>query len=153
LGLLTLSLGVVALWVSSYSGLGLVNGKLPAKQGFVFQSWKGQLRSMWYSVSNRIPESRWALSYSPAPEWERMLKVIYARQPPESSILGFRARVSFDEWRVAAPYWFLFLVFATLAFALKPKPRLKISLADLLLLMTFFAVLIAGVAGLSRLAS
>jgi hypothetical protein len=56
-------------------------------------------------------------------------------------------------WTVYAPLWFVALVFALLAFALKPKPRLKFSLADLLVLMTYSAVLIAGVAGLSRLAS
>jgi hypothetical protein len=39
------------------------------------------------------------------------------------------------------------------AFALKPQPRLKFSLADLLVLMTFAAVLVAGVAGVSRLTS
>jgi hypothetical protein len=54
---------------------------------------------------------------------------------------------------LAAPNWFVALVLASLAFALKPKPRLKFSLADLLILMTFSAVMIAGVAGLSRLAS
>jgi hypothetical protein len=56
-------------------------------------------------------------------------------------------------WNVYAPHWFVALVFAALAFALKPKPRLKFSLADLMVLMTFAAVLLAGVAGLSRLAS
>jgi hypothetical protein len=54
---------------------------------------------------------------------------------------------------VFAPHWFVAIVFAALAFTLRPKPQLKFSLADLLVLMTFSAALIAGVAGLSRLGS
>jgi hypothetical protein len=48
---------------------------------------------------------------------------------------------------LCGPHWFVALVLPLLPVALKPNPRLKFSLADLLVLMTFSAVLIAGVAG------
>jgi len=52
--------------------------------------------------------------------------------------------------RVSAPHWFFALVFGTLALLLKPKPRLRFGLSELLVVVTLAAAALGGVEALSR---
>jgi hypothetical protein len=151
LGLITLSLGVLALWARSRDRYDAVDFR--TSNSWRFESVNGRT----YLTCLPGPE------HFPNPYFDRV------RVSTDSAALllsEFRARLAnfggdFSElpspwgwsfrddsrgWTIYVPHWLV-----ALAFALKPKPRLKFSLADLLVLMTFSAVLIAGVAGLSRL--
>jgi len=140
LGFLTLSVGVLALWVRSYS-----SGDLVGLSGNRLVSLLGSLTLSW-PVDPSSDESGW-FETGPAEDVQVFYSAFFA------PMRNFELR-KYPMWtRVTVPHWFVALVFALLAFALKPKPRLKFSLADLLILMTFSTVLIAGVAGLTRLAS
>ena len=48
------------------------------------------------------------------------------------------------------PHWFLVIVSGCLAVVLKPKPRLRFSLRDLLVAMTMVAVVVAALAALPK---
>lgn len=165
LGLLTLSLGVLALWARSYRhfdwwGPGVVlvdvtETTLRPQSGFVCESANGVL-AIWH-VGNLRGTRWWAWSigrtdangnypadYSPRVTGDR----------GESARDGFRAKTFPNgSFQGSMPDWFAFSIFVGIAFALKPKPRLRFSLSDLLVLMTFSAMLLAGVAGLTRLTS
>jgi hypothetical protein len=141
-GLLTLSFGVMALWVRSYVSIDVVD---VASAGVA--SHAGLIVIRCYEPNNQLNgESLFFLTSASqetlGPYWHVL-----------QGLSGFDFRRDPHATTVYAPHWFFALAFALLSFALKPKPRLKFSLADLLVLMTFSAVLIAGVAGLSRLAS
>jgi hypothetical protein len=149
LGLLTLSFGVLALWVRSYVWLDqYVYYGYYGERETILDSRKGQLSLSSAAQESNHVERFGSIHFIPMPT---QIPARASSDPP--SVLAFSYRLVGDMRLVVAPHWFVALVLATLAFALKPKPRLKFSLADLLVLMTFSAALIAGVAGLTRLAS
>jgi hypothetical protein len=140
LGLLTLSVGVLALWVRSYvrADVLVINRKIP------IQSTVGSI----VVSSNPIPIEQERGNF-----WFRSTRAAAFFDSDTFRVaLIFRFRLG-KQLFVAVPHWFIALAFAALAFALKPKPRLRFSLADILVLMTLSAMLIAGVAELTRLAS
>jgi hypothetical protein len=146
LGLLTLSVGVLALWVRSLFFVDVV-----------------EVRSVLQAIS---VNGRLIVTYYPAGQSDEEYFIRLTAERAAPALNNARTKGSdmptawgwgWDSNNVItitfAPHWFVALVFAALAFALKPKPRLRFSLSDLLVLTTFAAVLVAGVAGLSRLAS
>jgi hypothetical protein len=156
LGLLTLSFGVLALWVRSYAWDDQFNHF--GMRTSVFSSAGGQLTLASMPQLALVGTEPGELLYGAAPmqpasgdRYADGVRIPFSVGKPSALNFGFDRAGPYPV--VYAPHWFVALVFALLAFALKPKPRLKFSLADLLVLMTFSAVLIAGVAGLSRLGS
>jgi hypothetical protein len=160
LGLLTLSVGVLALWVRSYEwcdGIQINSGRttfsvasLSGRSYFGRRSNSGQmLRTRGRYPRRFLIHSR--RSETMVDSLRKSDAKFSQRRAPNAYGFGSHRTTRYSE--LFAPHWFVALVFALLAFALKPKPRLKFSLADLLVVMTFSAVLIAGVAGLTRLAS
>jgi hypothetical protein len=140
LALLTPSFGVLALWVRSYSCLEILETRINL-HAVQISSVKGCIAFALIDQRVAIGMSYLNVVAGNAADWRL------------GGVLGF---AYYEDGLVTAlipPHWFVALFLAALAFALKPKPRLKFSLADLLILMTFSAVLIAGVAGLTRLAS
>jgi len=156
LGLLTLSFGVLALWVRSQVRLDSLIGT-GWEKSLTLSSFNGQCyfilaEAFTYGFEDPSSVSLVSRSSEEVLKIERWITGQGGQSPlssPGSYGLGFRRH----PLRIYVPHWFVALVVALLAFALKPKPRLKFSLADLLVLMTFSAMLIAGVAGMSRLAS
>jgi hypothetical protein len=63
--------------------------------------------------------------------------------PPAPTALGFATELNHGEWRGTVPHWFPLLVLACLGVVLKPRPRLKIGIRDLLILTTVVAIGIA----------
>jgi hypothetical protein len=157
LGLLTLSLGVLALWVRSYSWHDCFFWVGRERQVEIISLAGGVQAIMEADVLSDLPLGFKLRTTSTAESlellWRLHLKVSPANKIEWPGAFGFLSPALTSDSSVYLPHWFVALVFALLAFALKPKPRLKFSLADLLVLMTFSAALIAGVARLSRLAS
>lgn len=143
LGLLTLSFGVLTLWVRSVNRSDQL--RFNGGSGMNVISVLGMF-NFWYGLRSQSPDLTLTFSSSSIKEVEARLVRVTERPK-----IGYRSMGS--AWVIFAPHWFVALVFAAIAFALKSKPRLRFSLADLLVLMTFSTVLIAGVAGLTRLAS
>jgi hypothetical protein len=157
MGLLTLSFGVLALWVRSCWWSDNVIGPPSGPVRYGMASGNGWLTYR-FRNGKLTPQSfpKWTWRSTSAAAMEKVYKQM------EDSIKGTPgatfARPTFafgwkDDWGFQFPHWIPIAITTIFAIALKPKPRLKFSLADLLVLMTFPAVLIAGVAGLSRLAS
>lgn len=150
LGLLTLSLGTPALWMRSYFTHDIVFRDDNSKtRQWSFESIAGRLGYL----------SGWSADCVAGPLQHVSVEVQYWRPEFYDSTVRPIQKFGFGYYRdptviwVYWPHWFVVLCSAALAFALKPKPRLRFSLADLLVLMTLSAVMIAGVAGLTRLAS
>ena len=55
-----------------------------------------------------------------------------------------------DSEIVIIPHWFVVIVAGALGVALKPKPRLRFSIADLLVAMTLVAVVVATLAAIPK---
>jgi hypothetical protein len=150
LGLLTLSLGVLALWVRSFGRTDYLTRHDPDYHWTV-SSWAGRLSylggpGMVTNRGNITVYEHSCVTQDDIPPNQRV------GSTHGTFVFAFHVYPSGGMY-LAAPNWVFALTIGALAFALKPKPRLKFSLADLLVLMTFSAVLLAGVAGLSRLGS
>jgi hypothetical protein len=139
--LLSLGVGVLALWARSTSRSDQL--RFNGGGGMNVISVLGVF-NFWYGL--RSPSPDWTMTFS-----SDSIKDVEARfvRITERPKIGYRTIGS--AWVLFAPHWFVAIVFAALAFVLKPKPRLRFSLSDLLILMTFAAVLVAGVASLSGL--
>jgi hypothetical protein len=140
LGLLTLSFGVLALWVRSNWKKDVVWGWFGVPGYLQVDSNGGTLRLL---INQE--QQKWTWKYKSQKREGDQRKWFLIAQNHQGG-LG-------RELDLKMPYFLIALALVIPALALKPKPRLKFSLADLLVLMTFSAVLIAGVAGLTRLAS
>jgi hypothetical protein len=62
---------------------------------------------------------------------------------------GFR-RFATDGYSLDCPHWCLIVAFGAFAVAVKPKPRLRFTIRDLLVAMTLVAVVVAALASLPR---
>jgi hypothetical protein len=142
LALLTLCLGVLALWARSYGRSDVLdnrNKRLVSALGIISIAYDRPFNP-------RSGGKLWVQSTPTDNTVDRSQDFI-------SRLYFFRLSRFPRVTKVAPPHWFIALVVVALAFALKPKPRLRFSLSDLLVLMTFAAVLVAGVAALTRLAA
>jgi hypothetical protein len=149
LGFLTLSVGVLALWARSYVMRDSVYGNW-ARAHWSFSSRCGRLNLVGGRPGGQNAYYLLRSRSEPAGKWRDKFRE--SGFPPKE-FGGFGYYELLNAVWVFIPLWFVALVFAALALALKPKPRLRFSLSDLLVLMTFSAVLIAGAAGLTRFAS
>lgn len=143
--------GFVAIWVRSYSWHDSLT-RLDAGQYRDLVSWNGRIivRSLRYP--REIPGEQFrplTMFSSPAHEWEdghRHLQRIGSSKPSNTRFWEFRWSSS----RASAPIWFFVLVAAGLAFLLKPTPRLKFTMLDLVVGLTLGAVALAGLAAFMR---
>jgi hypothetical protein len=122
------------------------------------ESWIGSIRLGVFDKSHALPsteKARWRLHRRSSARWEEQVREAAGWgtviETPTVLGLGYQSRPTF--YQLTVPHWFVALILIMLAIALKPKPRLRFNLSDLLVLMTLSAVLNAGVAGLTRLAS
>lgn len=140
-----LSLLFVALWVDSYRMRSELSGSLSpgtfVNVGYV----KGVARI----VVADLTHFSWPDNYQ---------KWAFKRFPTDASSIWFLDK-TFDSfhWKrtetsqyIVIPFWSLVLVSAAIAVALRPKPRLRFGLRDLLILTVLVAVTFGGVEALSR---
>jgi hypothetical protein len=144
--LLTLSIGVLALWLRSITWFDRVDIKRDSQ---VSLGSAAGLLNLWTGILT-LPHDSIEFRFSTGSTEEALSE---RGVDPDLPVLKIGYRQYGRGWVYFVPHWFIALVFALLAFALKPKPRLRFSLSDLLVLMTLSAVMVAGVAGLTRLAS
>jgi hypothetical protein len=142
LALLAISIGILALWGRSMTQSDRI--RLNGGEVHVYSA-LGVL-NFWYSPQGKSDNVK--VSFSSLSIEEALPQIILV---PERLKIGNRIMGSLVG--VFAPHWFVALVVAALALSFKPKPRLRFRISDILLLMTFAAVLIAGVAALGRLAA
>ena len=113
-------------WARSYYGgeyLALAHGR---NHVFSMTSWDGQLY---------------------------MMDVDDSPRPPRARVLPRRPNVSYAPRHgplVRIPYWAATLVSGAFAVLLKPKPRLRINLRDVLILVSLAAVVMGSIAALGR---
>lgn len=117
---LALCFAAVALWWRSYRVLDDVQAPWPIGNGISFLSFKGQLLATWTPVP-----VNWARRAIPA-------DIISGGEA--NSLFGtgtFQVPAVYGigtgRW-VNMPYWFISLLIATVAFAIRPSPRFRFSL-------------------------
>jgi hypothetical protein len=142
--------GFAALWVRSYSWHDTIF-KLDPGRYWEVASWQGKL-AVDISTTRGVRASEIRLFCMPADEWREMFRriTIGATALPEPDIMGFGWQTSRYDVRASAPHWFAVVVAGALAVALKPKPRLRFTIRDLLVAMTMIAVVVAALASLPR---
>ena len=153
---LVLCVGFAGLWMHSYYVYGHLYGRyvlglerliLANEAGQVMISWEPDL-TQGEAPFRRKKELTWS-STRPEENNKQIQNSIH-----DLGYFGFHAKKYIpDVWVVKAPHWFLVLVTGALAVLLKPKPRLKFSLLELLTLTTVGAVVLGGVVALARLGS
>jgi hypothetical protein len=142
----TLCVGFVLLWVRSYWWADWV---VPARGSpFWVCSTKGGI----IFCSGPMPNEGLSMQTMRVEDWEDELSIHLAMTYPPNETLGFWrgkwARVYTIE---RMPDWFFTVATAVLAIAMKPSPRYRFSLFDVLALTTFAALLAGLVAWLVRL--
>jgi hypothetical protein len=153
-----------AFWARSYFYFESLSGPLPlvgARVGLA--SWRGQIGTYWMPAVVRdssaiewppdlpAPEHSWIWSTTAAREHLALLRELNnvgIATSTQSSFLGFSISWRENEAPIEMPFWFPLVVCALLVCGLKPKPRLRFSLRDLLVAVTLTAVILSLTAGL-----
>jgi hypothetical protein len=142
LACLTVSWGMTALWVRSYWRI----DELQVTGRVAFSSLYGVSSAFGVLPPAQMNDGRTGLSSAPTVQARRSYVDLLTHW-------SFRYHEVEGVSQLQLPHWFVALVCSLFAFALKPTPRLRFSLADFLILMTMSALLLAGAAGLPRLAA
>ena len=145
---LVLSVSILALWIQSHIAYGVMQGPVLRSLGFYSSSWKGQLRFGWLPLTPNKPEIIWDRRFLSKKEVEQVQPV-----PADAGILGFHADSRPPVRSIAAPHWFLVAVTGAIAILLKPKPRMKFTVKDLLQLTVVVAIVFCVVAIFLRMPS
>ena len=144
---LTACMGIAALWVRSY----FWTDQLCRSHGGTYLgliSWEGTI-----TLGDR-PNPPPAIEYlqlvcTPADEWQDAMA---GRTNEHPELLGF----GYERFKLGgggaafAPHWFFVAVAGGLAAALKPRPRRRFGMRDLLVVMTLVATLVCAVMLLPR---
>lgn len=154
--MLALSIAVLALGMRSYSrydALRIQPHDAPARPSWSLESFFGHVHLTKAHFLRKLPphrvwEQQWPLPTFSSHSADVALYSVHSTV--RSFRFGFGSQSLGNNFSVAIPHGFAAVVTAALAFAIKPKPRLRFSLSDLLLLITASAALLAGVAGLDR---
>ena len=129
----------IVFWIHSYKYYAFVSGSPTNTRCDAIVSWQGRVRMNSYAIGpnlrNDPPELDGGFVPHPHPK---------TRAHPSPSFLGFHLRIG-RSWKSAAPHWFFTLLAGSIAFILKPKPRLRFSLKSLLFAMTLLAVMLGAV--------
>ena len=139
LACLAVCVALIAFWWESYSYHGSIVGPFTKNSKIAVASSWGTLELSWETVLDRDP---------PPDEWmwkfERMdsdsLKSMrYSRR----SWLGFALIIIQNRWDVVAPYWAYIVMTTAIAILLKPPPRHRVSIRDLLVVTFVVAAMLA----------
>jgi hypothetical protein len=119
--------------------------------GFFATSWEGEIAHGQFepivdSVEQRIP--RWGWDFLSRDEMRDGRSILFFSYPGSYKFTGLGIGPCTE---FGVPHWFLVVVTGALAVLLKPKPRLKFSLRELLTLTTVAAIVLGGVIALARI--
>lgn len=154
---LVLCIGVATSWTRSYYAKSNAKGSLTPIQRFSIVSWHGQLQWRWYVDERSRPGLKWDWNTSS----ESFANNPIARHPAISQLpqqhevprlLNFSGRFDRLEWSGNSPHWFLLVGFAILAYLLKPIPKLRFGIRDILILTTIVAIVLSGLIPWMRIA-
>ena len=138
---LVLAVAFAGLWAHSYSSCGAIR-KQSDEHSFILTSWRGGIQAVVNRGKSVPPSVGWRTGFVPSMELdERFLRPIAFR---------FRFQVKADSFRAAAPHWLFVIVFGILAVILKPKPRLRFSLRELLVAVAVAAIALGSVEAVVR---
>jgi hypothetical protein len=132
----------VVLWVRSYYGKDLLNGRLPVGQGIMADSWQGRVTLVGIPISERT-DFHWGLSVIPADTWLGILRYMSGEMSQDRDVFGFNLKMRAPlDWKVASPHWFLVLLFAAFGAAPWIRWSKRFSLRTLLIATTLIAVVL-----------
>jgi len=160
---LALCFASVAFWFESYQTRGSVWGSLNSSHKFRVNSQRGLVTLIAADTDIKITMHNMnsisnLMQLRPPPCFRKRTIVFKPINTNRSNgqistrvptFLGFGVGTGIIT-RVSAPHWFFALVFGTLALLLKPKPRLRIGLRELLVVVTLAAAALGGVEALAR---
>lgn len=132
---------IVVLWMRSYALRDTLGGPVTVL------SWRGQL-VVWYVAdrpSNWGTLSRPTRSLTISSDGQLMSHGQRVTFPPKPSLVGFTWERLPGELRTTFPHWVPISVAALLAFILKPPPRLRVSLLELLTLLSITSIAVGSV--------
>jgi hypothetical protein len=147
---LVLVMVFVALWVASYFFLILASCRLNAHERLGFNSERGQLNWSWH---------RWTPGEVTYPIYWRAIPIEHIDRimqrhrrvwPLEPSLIGFATRRDDRAFQVVTPHWFPVLLIGAVGFIAKPRPKLKLSIRDLLIITTILAIVLTIAASTQR---
>lgn len=148
---LVLCIGFVALLVQSYSVTGILAFRFADAECFALSSRRGNVEITSFN-SEKLPgeqsEFAWGWQFIPRGGVNPVDICTLLGGPSETDYLFILPR---GLKKLSIPHWFLILLTGGFAILLKPKPRLRFSLRELLLLTTITAVVLGAVAGLGRI--
>jgi len=114
------------------------------------RSWKGQVDFHSIPFTEKNTPS-FGVVCTPTERWQALLGRYGGRQPQRPKLFAFKwGENGAESIRVVAPDWFFAIGFGALAFAFRPKPRLKMSLRELLIITTFTVVMLGALESLHR---
>ncbi|MCA9229452.1 MAG: hypothetical protein KDA57_02275 [Planctomycetales bacterium] len=149
---LCVSFGV--LWAGSYSHQGVLNSRIKKTYGFYMSSWEGIIRSGCIDIIKEPFGSQFTRSTILRLHFKKPVNPIKTKMKGQFSHLpnmfGFHVTHLNNGWAMSVPHWFLVLLTGATAITFKPKPRLKFSLREIMLLTTITAGVVGAVTILFR---
>jgi hypothetical protein len=147
-------IGFAALWVRSHYWHDSLDWWRPDRYVGV-RSWAGHVTHMSFQREPLSPMPGSPLGLTGARTDENSHAILTAAQgmifEDRTLVLGFGYwQTAVESYMLTVPHWFLVAVSGALAVALKPKPRWRFSVRDLLFATTMIAVIVAALASLPR---
>jgi hypothetical protein len=140
--------GFAALWVRSYYSHDTLCRWSGSDWHVGAWSLDGQIThtALRRAFNGGMPVAPWTWTRRPT----AVQRLLAGGQPSEvPTLLGFGySRLRNRGYTFIVPHWFLVAMTGTLAVAVKPTPRLRFSVRDLLVAMTMVAVVVAALAAL-----
>lgn len=154
---LVLFIGAAISWTRSYYAKSNAKGSLTLIQRFSIVSWHGQVQWRWYVDERGRPGLKWDWNtscdqFANTPIGRHPAMRHLPQQLEAPGLLNISGRFDRFEWSGNNPHWFFLIGFAILAYLLKPKPKLRFGIRDILILTTIVAIFLAGLIPWMRLA-
>lgn len=146
---LVLCLGFLALWVVSHQLECFLTGRFPGIQGFSVTSYECRLSICVMADNGMSARAKWGLRIDRPND----LSVFMQGAPrAKRRAFGYSDTALAGLWTVWLPHWLRGLITGGLALLIKPKPRFKFSLCELIILTTVAAIVLGAVAALATAA-
>ena len=145
---------VAGWWIRSYSSYDSVCYRsMQDDNHFCFSSLTGLVRCEFLKFDPAVHSSdgmHWWWQAMPSAERDSLNLAHGVRIRPAPEFLGFTRRDSVEHWSLGVPYWFLALLTAASAFAVRPPPRSRFSLGQSLIAVTIAAAVFGLILGTIR---
>jgi hypothetical protein len=148
---LVLVMVFVALWAASYFFLILASYRLNADERLGINSERGQLNWSWHQWTPGEVTYPIYWRAIPLEQTDRMMHRSRRIWPPEPSLIGFGTfRSDRQDLYVVTPHWFPIVLIGAVGIIAKPRPKLKLSIRDLLIITTILAIVLTIAASTQR---